>query len=413
MTMRTRMILWRCGVSCFQNSRACRKINLHAPLMKPNSSLDADAEAEAAHRALLDDLPGMAYVGRADRARTIEFASAGGQALLGLKPDQKKFPLAPLIHPDERNAVLETIKSAVAAKHAFALEYRVRHASGEWRTVCDQGRPADNDRQITGYLTDITQRAQREQARWETEHQFLQNQKFHALNQLAAGTAHELNNLIAGVLGSAELVKMDLPETHPGGEALKQIFEATNNARDFAHKLRALGLRPPPDFKTIRLEPVIEECLALLRTIIPAKIGLHFRAQPGCPKVRADAAQIHQVIFDLGLRAWHALAERRGRIKITLETCPAVPDRAGQSSHLPPGPHVCLTVRDNGPGLEPSARDHIFHPFRIRRAGGKKNGLELFLARETIQAHHGEIFVESEPGRGAAFHIYLPVAAEK
>lgn len=239
-----------------------------------------------------------------------------------------------------------------------------------------------------------------------------QAQRFEALNQLAGGVAHEFNNLIAGILGSAELVAMDLPEDHAGRETLKQIFEASNQARDFLHKLRALGQRPPPEFKPTRLQPVIEECLQILRTIIPPRVELHAQINGDCPRVNADAAQIHQALLDLCLHAWQGLAERNGRIEISLEPCPEFCPEPGRASLLKPGPHVCLIVRDNGPGLEQNAREHIFHPFRCRRAGGTKIGLELFLVRETIQGHQGEIYLQSEPGRGQTFRIYLPAAEE-
>src|ERR1017187_10453882 len=92
-------------------------------------------------RALFDGLPGLAYLARADRARTIELASAGGHELLGFAPDQESFSLAPLIHPDDCEQVLELIASAMAGNHRFAIEYRLRHTSGDWRTVWDQGQP--------------------------------------------------------------------------------------------------------------------------------------------------------------------------------------------------------------------------------------------------------------------------------
>jgi PAS domain S-box-containing protein len=371
--------------------------------------------SEHLHRTLFDGLPGMAFLSRTDRARTIELASDGCQALLGLKPDSKTFQLAPLIHPGERDLVLEAVKSAVAENRPYAIEYHVRHAHGDWRVVWEQGRPIRDGQHTTvqGHLLDVTHRLQLEQARLNTERQLLLTQKFHALNQLAGGVAHEFNNLIAGILGSAELVAMDLPEKHPGHETLKQIFEASNHAREFVHKLRALGHRLPPEFKRIRLQPVIEECLQILGTIIPVKVELQTQINPDCPKVNADHAQIQQAILDLCLQAWQGLTERRGRIKIILDTCQLAHPPGGAPSLLRPGPHVCLTVHDNSHGLEKSGRDSFFAPFHSRRSTEKKTGLELFLVRETIQAHQGDIFIESEPGKGLACHIYLPVANEK
>jgi nitrogen-specific signal transduction histidine kinase len=260
--------------------------------------------------------------------------------------------------------------------------------------------------------TDAPHRIRSEQARLVAELRRQQAQKFQALNQLAGGVAHEFNNLIAGILGSAELVAMDLPESHPGHETLKQIFEASNHARDFVQKLRVFGQRPPPEFKLVRLQPIIEECLQILRTIIPAKVEVQAQLNADCPQVNADSGQIQQAILDLCLHAWQGLADRQGRIRVSLEHGPLLRPPADSSCRLHAGPNVRLTVQDNSPGLEKNAREHIFHPFYIRRAGGTKVGLELFLVRETIQAHHGEIFLESEPGHGQTFHIYLPVTGQ-
>jgi PAS domain S-box-containing protein len=395
--------------------KADAALNSQAPIREFKSDIRSLLGSEQLHRTLFDGLPGMAYLGRADRARTIELASAGRHALLGLKPELKSFQLAPLIHPDEREQVLELVKSAVAENRPFAIEYRLRHARGDWRTVWDQGQPFRHGQQIAvqGQLMDVTHRLQLEQARLDTEHQLLQSQKFSALKQLVGGVAHEFNNLIHGLLNSAEVVAIDLPEEHPHHETLKQIcLESSNRAHDLAHKIRALEHRPQPERNPLRLQPVIEECLQILRTIIPAKVELETQINPDCPKIRADHAQLHQVMLDLCLHAWQGLADRRGRIKITLENCPFARVPGGVASRLRPGPYVCLTVQDNSPGFDQSECEKYFHPFHMRRAVGKKNGLELFLVRETIQAHQGEIVAESEPGKGLAFHIYLPVAAD-
>jgi signal transduction histidine kinase len=232
----------------------------------------------------------------------------------------------------------------------------------------------------------------------------LLEQKFQALNQLSGGIAHEFNNIIAGILGSAELVAMDISEGHPAYESLKQIFEASNRARDFLHKIRAFAQRQPVDRKPVPLVSAIEESLQILRGITPGKVELQFRNHPGCPKVNADAAQMQQVILDLCLYCWQGLPERRGLITLTLTSGPL-----GKrfSSALPPGDYVHLVIHDDSQGLEPHALKKIFDPFHNRRTS-KKIGLELFLARETIHAHQGALVAESKPGHGLAFHILLP-----
>lgn len=360
--------------------------------------------------AWFDGLPGMVFLGRADRARTMDSVSDGCRSLLGLKSGG--FELAPLIHPDEREMVLDYVATATTDGHPFTVEYRIRHARGHWHTVWEQSRPVRQGHQIFlhGYLLDVSPRLHRERARQATEQERLLDQKTRSLNQLAGGIAHEFNNIVAGILGSAELVAMDLPPGSHAQESLKHIFEASNRARDFVHKIRALAQRPPLGRKLIPLVPVIEDCLQILRALIPDKVEITAHLAPGCPAVHADAATLQQALIDVCLHAWQGLPDRRGHLKISLEHHPhGLPAEGGGARS---GPHLCLTVRDNSPGLDHHAREKIFDPFHSRKATGKQMGLEMFLVRETVQAHQGEIVVESGPEHGTAFHIYLPVAGE-
>ena len=236
--------------------------------------------------------------------------------------------------------------------------------------------------------------------------QLLLNRKFTALNQLSAGIAHEFNNVIAGVLGSAELAAMDIHEGHPAHPSLRQIFEASQRGREFLHKVRTFSLRPPVELKIISLPALVEETIQILRGLIPEKVVVQSHINPDCPAVLADAAQIHQALLDLCLHSWQNLHERRGQLTVSLKFGRLPPNAAvtvaGENA-------IHLIVRDDGPGLDKSGLAKIFDPFHTRRSSAKKIGLELFAIREIVHAHHGEIIVESEPGHGVAFHIYLPL----
>jgi PAS domain S-box-containing protein len=376
------------------------------------SEIHALLANEQLYRTFFNHLPGMAYLGRPDRQRTMELVSEGQRALLGLFTDGKPFLFAPHIHPDDRDQVLETIAAAVVGHHAYAMEYRVHHTRGAWHTVWEQGHAIrhGNHTVVQGYIMDVHQRLHLEQARRDADHQRLQIQKFNALNKLAGGIAHEINNVIAGMLGSAELMGMDLPADHPCRDSLKQIAECGNRARDFIYKLRSLGQRPRLECRRIRLQPVIEECLQILRNIIPEKVEIHPRLSPDCPRVLADHMQLQQAILDVCLHAWQGMTDRRGQLHLELDVCHLDYANMDSTSLLQPGQHVRLAIRDNGPGMDKTARDRIFDPFHTRRGTGKKMGLEMFLVRETIQAHQGDVFVESEPGKGTACFIYLPPA---
>jgi two-component system cell cycle sensor histidine kinase/response regulator CckA len=263
---------------------------------------------------------------------------------------------------------------------------------------------AEADRNLAAKIQALTHSGKATPSNIKVEPQLLLEQKFLALNQLSGSIAHEFNNIIAGILGSAELVAMDIPDGHPAHEPLKQIFEASNRARDFLHKVRAFSQRPPVELRPVALPPIIEESLQILSEVIPDKVELRFRNHPGCPRVSADAAQIQQVILDLCLHCWQGLPERRGLVTLTLADGP-LPAKLAPT--LPPGNYVHLTIQDDSHGLEPHALTKIFDPFHTRRST-KKIGLELFLARETIHAHQGQLVAQSQPGHGLAFHLLLP-----
>lgn len=236
----------------------------------------------------------------------------------------------------------------------------------------------------------------------------LHEQRFSALNQLAAGTAHEFNNIIAGIFGSAELLALDVPQDHPAREALNNIFEASRIARDYVTKLRELAQRHPADFKKIYLQNIVEDSLTSLRTIVAGKVTIDAQMEKNCPPVYADAALIQQMLIELCVQCWHGLPDRSGEIRLTLEVI-ALHEPLG---NLVPGNHVRLTVRDNGPGLDAASLQKVFAPFVVRRSGGKKIGLELFAVREMVHLHRGEIIAASEPGSGLSFQMYLPAVAE-
>ncbi len=234
----------------------------------------------------------------------------------------------------------------------------------------------------------------------------LLQQQFFALNQLSAGIVHEFNNITAGVLGSAELIAMDISEGHPAHETLQNIFAAGSRARDCLNQIQTFSQRPPVQLTAIPLPPVIEEILQTLRGGILGKVQVETRINPDCPQVNADPAQLRQALLDLCVHCWQGSHERHGHAQLTLEV--GAPPK--ELSATLPEKIVHLAIHDHSHVLNHSALDKLFAPFHTCRVTGRKIGLELFLARETIHAHHGEIVTESEPGQGLTFHLYLPAA---
>ncbi len=248
------------------------------------------------------------------------------------------------------------------------------------------------------------------------EAQLREVQKMQALGTLAGGIAHDFNNIIATILGNAELAREDAANNAKALESLDEITKAARRGRELVRQILSYSRRQPSEFKRIALCPVLEEAARLLRSTLPARVKLLVDCATDVPSILADATQIQQVVLNLATNALQAMRDMRGVIDIRLDTVfldaamvvahPAL--YALQEQH--PGNTVRLSVSDTGPGMSEEVRARIFEPFFTTKPVGEGTGLGLSVVHGIVSAHGGVVEVESEPGRGATFTIYLPVA---
>jgi len=224
-----------------------------------------------------------------------------------------------------------------------------------------------------------------------------ESQRIESLGTLAGGIAHDFNNLVAAILGNVTLARHDLPAGHPALVSLEQIALAGTRARDLVKQILAFG-RPQTDRRVNQvLQPLVEECVALLRSTVPASVRLETRLSAAPVHAEVDATQLQQVLMNLGTNAWHALEERDGHIVVGLEAL-----------ELPGGPQAHLWVQDNGHGMDAATRQRIFEPFFTTKPTGQGTGLGLPVVHGIVTAHGGTLRVDSTPEAGTTVHIYLP-----
>jgi signal transduction histidine kinase/HAMP domain-containing protein/ActR/RegA family two-component response regulator len=372
---------------------------------------------EQSHRTLLAQLPGMAFHRRHDRAWTLEYVSAGCQDLLGVAPEHLTTTPAAFserIHPEDRERIWSEVESALAHHTAFALEYRVRHANGQWRSVCEKGLALrDAGGQVTaleGSVTDLTWHAEAERQRRLMETQLRRAQRMETIGTLAGGVAHNFNNVLAGILGSAELIKMDLDPGHPAREFLDQIFMSGNRAREVVQQVLNFSQWRENERITIQLQPIVRECVKLLRATLPAMVNVAGHVESECPPVLADPTQIHQVIMSLCTRLWKALPEGGGHLRVELAGCEFSETVPVVHSGLTTGPGVRLTICNHNLRLSKTLPEAVFEPFATAEPGaeGADPGLGLAVIHGIVKAHEGIFTFKSEPDQGLDFHIYLP-----
>ena len=254
-------------------------------------------------------------------------------------------------------------------------------------------------RDITGYLKAVAEKEKLEQ-------ELRQAQKMESIGTLAGGIAHDFNNILYPIMGFAELSLEDLPENHPVKENLKDILQGAKRARDLVKQILAFSSQREEEQKPLVLSPLIQETLKLLRSTIPSNIDIQKELYDTQDCVLVSPIEIHEIVMNLCTNAYHAMEETGGTIRICLYK--SEPDPKLNLSH---GDYCCLSIHDTGIGIPTEIINNIFDPYFTTKEQGKGSGLGLSVVHGIIKKAHGAISVESIPGKGTVFKIYLPITS--
>ena len=269
----------------------------------------------------------------------------------------------------------------------------------------------DNSGKIVGVIgisRDVTEHRLVETERARLEAQLRESQKMEALGTLAGGVAHDFNNALAAILGNVELARQDVGPEHPALVSLEEIGKASRRAKDLVQQILAFSRRQKMERKPMSLALVVVETTRLMRASLPAMVSLKANCDGDSPPVLADATQMEQILLNLCGNAAHAVEDtgRPGVIEVNLSAYDCAKGRA--DGGLPSGRYACLTVSDNGVGMDEETRSRIFDPFFTTKPAGKGTGLGLSVVHGIVQAHEAHIEVDSYPGAGSTFRIYFP-----
>jgi PAS domain S-box-containing protein len=260
---------------------------------------------------------------------------------------------------------------------------------------------------VLGVYHDITDQRRAEQERRDLEAQLRQSQKMEAIGALAGGIAHDFNNLLSAILGNIELLNRELEPEHPARASVAEIGKAGNRARDLVRQIVGFSRPAEARVEAVDLQKLVEEVMRLMRSVLPSSIELVSKCDDPPPLVLADSSQIHQVLVNLCTNSWQAMENRPGRIEIGLGRKAF---NEGAPRGLSHGSYACLTVTDTGTGMSDDVRKRIFEPFFTTKAEASGTGLGLSTVRSIVTASRGVIEVESTPGQGSRFTVYLPAA---
>ncbi|WP_299644156.1 ATP-binding protein [uncultured Chloroflexus sp.] len=266
---------------------------------------------------------------------------------------------------------------------------------------------------VANVLAVAIERFNAEQERRRIETQMLQTQKLESLGLLAGGIAHDFNNLLTSIMGHTSLALLDLPSNHALQPHLAAIDQASQRAAELCSQLLACAGRGQRSLESVDLSALVREMGNLLR--LPAsrssQVTITYDLAPDLPAIVVEASQIRQVVLNLLTNAIEAIGERSGTVTISTNvTTLTATDlrRLNLTPSIAAGKYVTLTVSDTGIGMDEATQRRIFDPFFSTKPKG--HGLGLAAVQDIVRRHYGAIRVESTPGLGSTFTVYLPAA---
>ena len=372
-------------------------------------------ESERRLSTLLNNLPGMAYRCRMDSYWTMEFVSQGCAALTGYPPadllDNARMTYFDLIHADDRQYVWDTIAASVDRRETFTVEYRITTSDGGEKWVWERGcavlKPDGTVDVLEGFIHDITDRKRATEEQAKLQEQLYQAQKIEAIGRLAGGVAHDFNNMLSIVIGNAELADDQLEPASPLHSELAEILKAGKHSASLVKQLLGFASKQNIRPRNLDLNEAIGGMCDMLRHLIGETIKLEWRPVPRLWPVLMDPGQIDQILVNLAVNARDAITGA-GTITVTTDN---IHNRKAEGNILPEAPlgdYVLLSIADTGCGMDPATQTQIFEPFFTTKPHGIGTGLGLSTVYGIVKQNNGFIRVNSQPGKGTCFQIYLP-----
>ena len=256
---------------------------------------------------------------------------------------------------------------------------------------------------------EIMERKQAEEDKKKFETQLRQAHKMEAIGTLTGGIAHDFNNILGIIIGNTELALDDIPEWSPAHLNLEEILKSSIRAKDVVRQLLSFSRQTDQERKPIKLIPVVQDAVKLLRATIPMSVDIRQNIDDISDTIFADPIQIHQLMLNLCTNAAHAMENTGGILEIGIKNVVLDEVSAGLYPDLTPGSYVKLTISDTGPGISPKIKDRIFDPYFTTKDIGKGTGMGLSVVHGIVKSHGGAIMVDSELERGTTFSIFFQV----
>jgi two-component system, cell cycle sensor histidine kinase and response regulator CckA len=335
---------------------------------------------------------------------------ARAKAHFGLLPDATVTHPAWLeaLHPEDQESTGDRWESAVRDRSPLSMEYRVIWPDGSTHSIMAVGQctfdPATGaPLRMAGVMLDLTERRR-------TEEHLQESLRLEAVGRLAGGIAHDLNNMLAAILGFSEFLDRSLEPDDPRRADVEQISRAAGRSASLTRQLLAFARRELIQPRVLDINAVVRHAGALLPSILGENVELVLKLAPAAGVVYADPGQIEQTLMNLVLNARDAMPQG-GRVTIETKTVRFEPgSRASQemAGAAPTGNFTMLAVTDTGHGMEAASLRRIWEPFFTTKPPGQGTGLGLSSVYGAAKQSGGFVWADSEPGRGTTVRVYWP-----
>lgn len=331
--------------------------------------------------------------------------SEGIYRIFGLQPEEfgaTYEAFLATVHPEDRGRVMAAVDAALYQGASYDIDHRIVRPDGTVRTVHERAEVLRDDEgkaiRMVGSVQDVTEARQLEGQLHQREEELRQAQKLDAIGQLAGGVAHDFNNILQAIAGLTGLLKLRADSPEVLATTVEELEEHVRQATALTRQLLLFSRREVTKLEYVELCELVSGMAKMLRRLLPENIQLSVDVCPDPCTVYADRGQIEQVLMNLALNARDAMPDGG---TLTIRTNKAAEGWAW------------FEVKDTGCGMTDEVKAHLFEPFFTTKPAGRGTGLGLAVVHGIVTSHGGRIEVESAPGMGSTFRVYLPLAQKE
>ena len=274
------------------------------------------------------------------------------------------------------------------------------------------GRVMRDMRRAVREINDLKELNEQLEKMHRSEQSIAHQQRLQIMGTMTGGIAHEFNNFLTPIMGYAELLMMELPEGSEEQDSAKEIYEASEKAKDVVRQISSLSRKNVETvYKNISIKKFMTRAERMMESVCTPLIHMESEFRVDDEMILGNATQLNQVLLNVCVNAVHAIGKNQGNIKISCHSEEKEKLAQGVIEKLSDvwKKYIHIQVKDNGCGMDKETLRQIFDPFFTTKKGGEGTGLGLALAEQIITSHKGYIYAESKKGEGSTFHIYLPV----